>query len=132
MHRSPRTPPLCRLAALALLLCGAPAGAALTEIAWNADGVQEEAFSVGPGKPHELCGRLAAGVRIRWRFESDAPTDFNIHHHVGREVFYAAREDASRGAEGRFEAKEAQDYCWMWSRKDGPAAAVKLRLERER
>jgi hypothetical protein len=35
-------------------------------------------------------------------------------------------------AQGRFEAKETQDYCWMWSRKTGPAAAVRLRLERER
>ena len=45
---------------------------------------------------------------------------------------FAAQENGSRGAEGRFEAKETQDYCWMWSRKAGPAAAVRLRLERER
>ena len=51
---------------------------------------------------------------------------------VGRDVLYAAQENGSRGAEGRFEAKETQDYCWMWSRKAGPAAAVRLRLERER
>ena len=47
-------------------------------------------------------------------------------------MLYAAQENGSRGAEGRFEAKETQDYCWMWSRKAGPAAAVRLRLERER
>jgi hypothetical protein len=121
-----------RLAWLALSLAAAPEAASPAEIAWDADGAHVQAFRVAPGEPHEVCGRLDTGTRIRWRFESDAPTDFNIHHHVGREVFFAAQEDASRGAEGRFEAREAQDYCWMWSRQAGAAATVRLRLERER
>ena len=133
MNRFPRPPSRhLRLATVALLLGAVPAWAAVTEIAWNADGVQEQAFRVGPGAPHEVCGRLAAGTRVRWHFDSDQATDFNIHHHVGKEVHFAAQENGSRGAEGRFEARQTQDYCWMWSRKAGPPAAVRLRLERER
>ena len=132
MNRSPtHTLPL-RLATASALLSAAGATAALAEIAWNADGVHEQAFSVGPAGAHEVCGRIDAGTRIRWRFESDAPADFNIHHHVGPQVIFAAKEEGSRRAEGRFEAKETHDYCWMWSRKAGAAAAVRLRLERER
>ena len=121
-----------RLAGLAVLLATTSAGAAVTEIAFGADGVQEQAFSVGPAGLHEVCGKLAAGTRVRWRFESDQPTDFNIHHHVGKDVFFAAQEKGSRGTEGRFEARETQDYCWMWSRKPAPPAAVRLWLKRER
>jgi hypothetical protein len=115
-----------------LSLAAASAWAGLGQIAWGPAGTHEQTFSVGPKEPHEVCGRLDAGTRVRWRFESDQPTDFNIHHHVGQDVFFAAQEDGSRAAAGRFEAKETQDYCWMWSRKAGPAAAVRLRLERER
>ena len=117
---------------LGLWFAAASAWAGLGEIAWSPAGTHEASFSVGPKEPHEVCGRLEPGTRVRWRFESDQATDFNIHHHVGRDVHFAAQENASRGAEGRFEAKETQDYCWMWSRKAGPAAAVRLRLERER
>jgi len=117
---------------LGLWLVAASAWAGVGNIAWSPTGTHEASFSVGPKEPQEVCGRLDAGMRVRWRFEGDQPTDFNIHHHVGRDVLFAAQEDGSRGAEGRFEAKETQDYCWMWSRKAGPAAAVRLRLERER
>ena len=126
------TTPYLLALALGLWLAAASAGAGLAKIAWGPSGTHEETFSVGPKEPHEVCGRLDAGTRVRWRFEVDQPTDFNIHHHVGRDVFFAAQENGSRGAEGRFEARETQDYCWMWSRKAGPAAAVRLRLERER
>ena len=125
--------PLARLSllALGLSLAAASASAGLAKIAWSPAGTHEESFSVGPKDAHEVCGRLEAGTRVRWRFEGDQPTDFNIHHHVGRDVRFSAQENGSRGSEGRFEAKETQDYCWMWSRKAAPAAAVRLRLERE-
>ena len=115
-----------------LWLAASPAAAGNAEIAWSADGVHEQTYGVGPTAPQEVCGRLGVGTTIRWRFESDEPTDFNIHHHVGREVFFAAQEKGSRHAEGRFEAKEAHDYCWMWTRASAPAATVRVRLERER
>jgi hypothetical protein len=133
MHRPARHPRLLLLVATsALWLAASPAAAANAEIAWSAEGVHEQTYSVGPTAPQEVCGRLDAGTRIRWRFESDAPTDFNIHHHVGREVRFSAQEKGSRRAEGRFEAKEPHDYCWMWTRGAGPAATVRMRLERER
>ena len=120
-----------RLLALGPLLAAAQVQAGLTEIAWSAAGTHEQSFSVATTVPQEVCGRLGAGTRVRWHFESDHPVDFNIHHHVAQQVLFAAQEKGSRGADGRFEAKEAQVYCWMWSRKAGPAAAVRLRLERE-
>lgn len=126
--------PLSRrsLLPLGLSFAAASASAGLGTIAWSPAGSHEESFSVGPKDGHEVCGRLEAGTRVRWRFEADQPTDFNIHHHVGRDALYSARENGSRGSEGRFEAKETQDYCWMWTRRAAPPAAVRLRLERER
>ena len=63
------------LLALGLLLGAASASAGLSKIAWSAAGTHEESFSVGAKAPHEVCGRLAAGTRVRWRFEGDQPTD---------------------------------------------------------
>jgi len=104
----------------------------LTEIAWGVDGSYEQAFSVSSTKPVEICGRLPAGASVRWRFEGDAPTEFNVHHHEGRQVHFAAKEDGSRKAEGMLEVKQDQDYCWMWTKKASPAASVRIRLDRSR
>ena len=125
--------PVCHLVATLLVLAAAPAAAAdLVQIAWGADGGYERVFSVSSAQPLEVCGRLPAGASVRWRFESDLPTEFNVHHHEGRQVHFAAREDDSRRAEGVLQVAQEQDYCWMWTRKASPAAAVRLRLDRSR
>ena len=125
--------PVCHLTAVLLVLLAVPAvGADLMEIAWGADGSYEQAFSVSSTTPVEICGRLPAGASVRWRFEADAPTEFNVHHHEGRQVHFAAKEDDSRRAEGVLQVKQDHDYCWMWTRKALPAASVRVRLDRLR
>ena len=125
--------PVRHFIAMLLVLLAAPAvGADLLEIAWGADGSYEQAFNVSSAKPVEICGRLPAGTNVRWRFESDAPTEFNVHHHEGPQVHFAAKEDDSRKAEGVLQVKQDQDYCWMWTKKASPAASVRVRLDRSR
>ena len=125
--------PLRHLALTLLVLLAARAsGADLVQITWGADGSYERDFSVSSAQPLEVCGRLPAGASVRWRFEGDVPTDFNIHHHEGRQVHFAAREDDSRKAEGVLQVVQEQDYCWMWSRKASPAASVRVRFDRSR
>lgn len=71
--------------------------------------------TVAAGGFDELCLPLAAGQRLRYRFVADAPLDFNIHHHRGREVFYPVRAAALREqAATDFTAPAADDYCLMW------------------
>jgi hypothetical protein len=79
------------------------------------------------GKMHEECMRVEAGQRRRYSWKSSAPVDFNIHYHRGDEVFYPVKRERMRGDGGTFTAKSAEDYCWMWTAKDG--AKVEGRIE---
>jgi len=73
--------------------------------------------SLEAGKIHEECMRLEKGQARRYEWKSSAKVDFNIHYHEGQEVFYPTkRDDVSKGR-GRFKAKVAQEYCWMWTAK---------------
>lgn len=109
---------------LALLLAAFPAVAA--EPAPGAGRVFE--FSLAPGKLEEECLRMEAGAKRSYRWKSDAPVDFNIHHHRGKDVFYPVKRTAVRGHDGTFAAKSADDYCWMWTARDKPAK-VEGRIE---
>jgi hypothetical protein len=74
-------------------------------------------LALEPGKVHEECVRLDKGQGRRYDWKSTGKVDFNIHYHEGKEVFYPTkREDVSKGR-GRFRAKLAQEYCWMWTAK---------------
>jgi hypothetical protein len=73
------------------------------------------ARTVAAGGFDELCLPLTAGQRLRYRFRAEAPLDFNIHHHRGREVFYPVRATALREQPlADFTAPAADDYCLMW------------------
>jgi hypothetical protein len=73
------------------------------------------------GKMHEVCARLAKGDKRRYHWKATAPVDFNIHYHEGNEVFYPVKRDLMRGDGGTFVAKIDQDYCWMWTARQGAA-----------
>lgn len=105
------------LTALLALATSQPVPAAVVEIAWSAQGRFEHTLSVVPGKFGEICGALDAGATVTWRFEAEVPMDFNIHHHVGKEVVFSAKEAARKSGTGRLVAPTRQDYCWMWSYK---------------
>jgi len=111
----------------ALLLAGV-ARAELIEIGWNDAGRFERQLSVAPGKFAEVCGPLKAGQQVDWNYRSDAPLNFNIHYHLGKEVRYPARVERSAQEQGRLAVDSAQDYCWMWSNKSKQAVQLTIGL----
>ena len=74
-----------------------------------------------PKAMHEECVKLEAGEKRKYYWKSDAAVDFNIHYHDATEVLYAVKRDGMRADGGAFKPKTAQDYCWMWTAKNGPA-----------
>lgn len=70
---------------------------------------------------HEECMHLESGEKRHWSWRTDAPVDFNIHYHEGKDVRFPVKRDGMRGDGGTFTAKIAQDYCWMWSTGSRPA-----------
>ncbi len=87
------------------------------------------ALELAPKKVHEECARMEAGESRRWHWKSDAPVDFNIHYHRGKEVFFPVKRDAMRGDGGTFTAKTGEDYCWMWTARHAPTK-IEGRIER--
>ncbi|MGZ5065058.1 MAG: hypothetical protein ACXWG1_05880 [Usitatibacter sp.] len=77
--------------------------------------------ALAPGEMHEECMKLGAGDKRAYYWKATAPVDFNVHYHEGAAVSYPVKRDAMRGDGGTFVAKEAQDYCWMWTARDKPA-----------
>jgi hypothetical protein len=77
----------------------------------------DSSFSVSldASKMHESCVRLEKGETARFEWKSDQPLDFNIHYHVGNEVFYPVKKDGVTQGKDTFKASIAQDYCWMWT-----------------
>ncbi|MEO5692007.1 MAG: hypothetical protein ABIQ72_02695, partial [Usitatibacter sp.] len=67
------------------------------------------------------CARIESGEKRVWHWKSNAPVDFNVHYHVGNDVFYPIKRDAVRGDGGTFSPNLAQDYCWMWTARDKAA-----------
>jgi hypothetical protein len=106
------------------------APAALVDISWSPQGRFNHQASVAPAKFVELCGRLPAAVQVQWAFEASAPLDFNVHHHVGKEVVYAAQLKGATQAGDTLTTPVAQDYCWMWVNKGSAAVVLNVSLQR--
>jgi hypothetical protein len=123
---------LSTIAALAagLLLATASARAELVDIVWSPSGQMAHRFEVQPGKFAELCGKLAKGAAVRWRYESSGPLNFNIHYHEGKTVHYPVKQEATARAEGTLAAALDQDYCWMWSNKGTTPLPLQVQLAR--
>jgi hypothetical protein len=85
-----------------------------------------------PGKIHEDCHALKAGTVTNWQFAATAPLDFNIHYHVGKDVFYPLERGAVQEAGGRFAAPSAQEYCWMWTNHGTRDVVLRTKLTPER
>jgi hypothetical protein len=102
----------------------------IVEIAWTGEGRFVHGASVAPGKFLEICGKLAPGDAVQWRFESSAPLDFNIHYHVGKDVEFPAKSAQVARASGTLQVAIREDYCWMWTNKSTTAARVDVQLLR--
>jgi hypothetical protein len=101
-----------------------------SDIVWNSQGQAHQHFEAAPGKLVEYCGNLEAGEKIEWHFEASAPVDFNIHHHVGETVHFAARQELVKASRGVLDAPGDQDYCWMWTNKSSAPASLDVALKR--
>jgi hypothetical protein len=121
---------LRRYAVLAALCTALPLRAELIEIAWTSDGSFDRRLSVAPGKFAEVCGRLAAGSSVNWRFDGATPLHFNIHYHAGKDVVFPAKLDGSASSSGQLAVPAEEDYCWMWSNKSDRPASLTLHLQR--
>ena len=137
-NHNPRTPqmkkPVILLSAIAaqIALIAAPALADVADIQWSETGSSSREFRVEPGKFAEWCGKLRAGEKITWRYESAAALNFNIHYHEGKEVRFPAKQDGASTAEGVLQVASDQDYCWMWTNKSAAPVALKATLGKGR
>ena len=127
--RRPARFPALVLAAFATGILSS-ARADVVDIAWNTAGRFERSLNVAPAKFAEVCGKLPAGLKVRWDFEASAPVDFNVHYHVGKAVVFASKLTAIAAAKDVLDTKIDQDYCWMWSNKSASAATVTVMLQR--
>lgn len=116
--------------AVALLIAASAAKAEIVDIQWSGDGRFQHSTSVPASGFVEVCGKLAAGVQVRWQFESAAPVDFNVHYHQGKEVKFPVKLSAQTNAGDTLDVRVAQDYCWMWSNKSAVATTLTLSLRR--
>lgn len=117
---------LCLLPALA----GPAIGAELVDIRWPGDGRYVHQARIGPGKVVELCGKLPAGLKVRWGFEADKPLDVNVHYHVGKQVVFPFKRSAVAQASDTLDAQTEQDYCWMWTNPSLTPAVLSATLQR--
>lgn len=118
------------LAALLSLPAAAFSAAEVVTIDWGSNQRFDLQREVAPGQVLEVCGALLGGQGVQWQFTSSQPVAFNIHHHIGRQVFYAAKRHQTRGLTQRFVPPEANTYCWMWTAPPKTATNVVLTLRR--
>ncbi len=118
-----------RRRALALLVAALPlaANAELVDLKW-ADGGFAHKSTVAPKKFLEVCGKLKKDQKISWRFNGTAPSDFNIHYHVGKDVVYPDQRKQVSDATGTLVVPLDQDFCWMWSNKQSQPVDIDVQL----
>ncbi|HEX2011322.1 MAG TPA: hypothetical protein VJN44_10325 [Roseateles sp.] len=130
--RRPRFAQVARTALTTLLLGGSAirSPAEIVDIRWDSAQAFAHRQLLAPGRFAELCGPLARGQIIVWSFKADAPQDFNIHYHEGKDVVYPEQRKQVAEAEGRLEVALDQSYCWMWSNKSDMPVALQVSLQR--
>jgi hypothetical protein len=115
---------------LATTLIATTAMADVVDIVWDAGGRFERTLSVAPGKFAEVCGKLPAGLQVRWNFAGSAPLDFKVRYHVDKDVVFPSKLTAVVTAKDTLPKKIDQDYCWMWSNKSAASATIMVKLQR--
>ena len=109
-------------------VCGASAH--IVDIAWTADGRFIHKTRIAAGKFMEICGKVSAGETVRWSFNAEAPLDFNIHYHVGKDVIYPTKRAQVSVGQDVLAATVTQDYCWMWTNKTALPVSLNVELGR--
>lgn len=115
----------------AAFTCGsAPASSHIVDIAWSPEGRFLHQAPIAAGKFVELCGKLAVGQEVRWRFTAGAPVDFNIHYHVGKDAVFPVKQAQVAAGGDSLKVAAAQDYCWMWTNKGTQPVSLTVELAR--
>ena len=83
-------------------------------------------LTIAPGKVAEVCMPLNAGDTLRWRFKANAALDFNLHHHVGKDVVMAVGRRAVQADKAELAIDQSNEWCLMWT---APAAAKRTTVE---
>ena len=121
------------LASMLALTCGLSvvnaAQAEIVDLKWNNGGFAHKG-SIAPKKFLEVCGKLGKGENVGWRFSGNAPTDFNIHYHVGKDVVYPEQRKEIATAEGTLAVPLDQDFCWMWTNRGTAAMEIEVQLSK--
>ena len=71
--------------------------------------------TLAPGKVHEECMILDKSQQIDFSYKADFAVSFNLHYHVGREVFFPIQQQAKSEFKSNFKPSSKQDYCLMWT-----------------
>ena len=71
---------------------------------------------------------LVRGQKLRFRFDSTHPLNFNLHYHAGNKVRYAVRRNGALGVEEEFQAPDSRVYCFMWRNPNDDAAVLNFTL----
>ena len=81
-------------------------------------------LKVAAGKVGEVCMPLRAGDTLAWTFEASAPADFNLHHHVDKQVLMPVQRKAVAADRAQHTADRANDWCLMWTAPAGQGITV--------
>ncbi len=65
--------------------------------------------------PHEECFAVQANQEIDFAFITDGDVDFNLHYHVGRDIYYPVKEEDINRYKGVYTPEKKQIYCLMWT-----------------
>lgn len=82
-----------------------------------------------PSKAHEECMTLTPPQELIYSFKASSDLKFNLHYHVGKEVFYPIKHDKISENKGSFKPAIKQDYCLMWSNNSKSASTVAYEFE---
>jgi hypothetical protein len=119
-----------RLTALLFSFAATAVHAEIVDLAWSPEQSFKHSGIVAPQKFVEVCGKLSEGENISWQLKSAQLLNFNIHHHVGKEVIYAENRKAIREGGGVLRVTTAHSYCWMWKNVSDAPADVELVLDK--
>ena len=87
-------------------------------------------LNVPPGGHAELCGPLRSGQQVQWRFEADAPVDFDLHYHMGQANTSPAFLRGASQVQGTLQVSVDESYCWMWANRGAEVASVRVSMQR--
>ena len=70
--------------------------------------------AIAAGKVGEVCMALEAGDTLVWRFKASTALDFNLHHHVDKQVLLPVDRKAVTEDRAEHAIDQRNDWCLMW------------------